>query len=103
MAAGIYTLCVSAFVSLFKTGTHFVFSLSRLSNFLLPLERRTWQLMECIETRAIAKGVVNMAECLSHWAYDCKVGIFHLNFECYSLQLGASYRGKWRSEEAICW
>ncbi|KAI0700471.1 cytochrome P450 [Cytidiella melzeri] len=46
------------------------FSPSALDNFFPPLERRTWQLTECIEKRANGDGIVDLAECICHWSYD---------------------------------
>ncbi|THH05069.1 hypothetical protein EW146_g10002 [Bondarzewia mesenterica] len=46
------------------------FTGSAVDNFFPPLERRTWQLTQCIENRTDGAGVVNLAECICHWSYD---------------------------------
>ncbi|KAF8515285.1 cytochrome P450 [Gautieria morchelliformis] len=46
------------------------FTNSGLANFFNPLERRTWQLLKCIETRQGEKGVVELSKCFCHWSYD---------------------------------
>ncbi|KAI0341085.1 cytochrome P450 [Trametopsis cervina] len=46
------------------------FTPAALDNFFPPLERRTWQLTDCIEERSDADGIVDLLECLCHWSYD---------------------------------
>ncbi|KAF8529305.1 cytochrome P450 [Hysterangium stoloniferum] len=46
------------------------FSGSSVTQFFSPLDRRTWQLINCIERRKGTDGNVDLSECVSHWAYD---------------------------------
>ncbi|KIJ54456.1 hypothetical protein M422DRAFT_58037 [Sphaerobolus stellatus SS14] len=46
------------------------FTNSSISHFIPPLESRTWQLVECIQRRTNLQGIVDMTECVAHFAYD---------------------------------
>ena len=47
-----------------------------MENYFTFLEKRTWELMECIEQRQVANGgSVSLSECFSHWAYDLMVSV----------------------------
>ncbi|KAF8590792.1 cytochrome P450 [Ramaria rubella] len=41
-----------------------------MANYFPPLERRTWQLLKCIERRTGEDGIVELSRCLFHWSYD---------------------------------
>ncbi|EGN93361.1 hypothetical protein SERLA73DRAFT_189569 [Serpula lacrymans var. lacrymans S7.3] len=48
------------------------FTSAALSHFFPPLERRLWELMNCIEKRQLNNktGTVDISECICHWSYD---------------------------------
>lgn len=50
-----------------------------IARYGIVLERRTMRLMDCIESRGDDNGVVDLSECIHHWAYDVMV-----SFSCLS-------------------
>ncbi len=49
--------------------------LFRVDDFYIPLEKRAWQLTECMEKRRDSVGEVDLIECISHWSYDVMVSL----------------------------
>jgi len=46
------------------------FTGSSMAHFLPPLEDRTWKLFDCILRRRDQNGIVDLTECVAHFAYD---------------------------------
>ena len=49
----------------------------RVRGFYPPLERRTLQLIRCLEGRTRLNGAVDLVECLAHWSYDFMVWVLY--------------------------
>ena len=59
--------------------SYLAYRLAQLTPFL---ERRTFQLVECLEQRQAndPNQGVNLEECLFHWSYDFMVTLMRINF-----------------------
>lgn len=50
-------------------------SFFRLEHYKPVIEKRTFGLKTCINSRRDASGVVNLGEAIQQWSYDVMVGI----------------------------
>lgn len=70
-----------------------------INHFIPPLESRTWKLVDCIQRRASVDGIVDLTECVAHFAYDfmVKISRFLNKLGFYNL----CFRARWSLEEVI--
>jgi hypothetical protein len=75
-------------------------SMCSIADFYMPLERRTSELLLCIDRRKQKGGCVNLSECVFHWSYDFMVGFLFLFaiFRLIVILLGRD--GLWRLERS---
>ena len=51
--------------------------LSSLDSYKPHIDKRTLELLGCVERRSDANGIVNLSEAVRHWSYDVMVSRCH--------------------------
>ncbi|KAF8069224.1 cytochrome P450 [Lyophyllum atratum] len=46
------------------------FTANAFTQYCYPMDRRVWELTQCLQERSASRGVVDLADALAHWSYD---------------------------------